>query len=129
VDYIVKECEAGKTLEESAAALDAGLGTHSLMFCICQLQAAYTMIVRWVKRRHIFVDAPDDPEAMPLRCATLARHRYIVAGQQRRFPPNRGITIDGVPGAQWVPNRHVGWWEATAITGPDQLTGFENDFV
>jgi hypothetical protein len=33
-------------LEESAAALDAGLGSHLLMFCLCQLQAADVTIIK-----------------------------------------------------------------------------------
>ncbi len=46
VDYINLQQEAGKTLEESVAALDARLGTHSLTFRLCQLQAADQTIVR-----------------------------------------------------------------------------------
>lgn len=129
VDYVAKQREPGKTLEESAAALDAGLGTHSLTFRLRQLQAADATIVRRVKRRRVDVDAPNDPEATPpRRVPPPPRRRYNMAGQHRRFPPpNRGITIDGVPRAQWAPNRHVGRWEQTAMTGPGRLTGFGND--
>jgi hypothetical protein len=45
-------------LEESVAALDARLGTHSLMFHLHQLQAADATIVRPLKRRHVGMDAP-----------------------------------------------------------------------
>ena len=128
IDYIERKREVGKTLEESAAALDVALGTNTLTFRLRQLQAEDDTIVRRVKRRRVVVDTPeDDPEATPPR----ARRRYMRPGaapRRRQFPPP-GITIDGVPRAQWAPNRHVGRWEATAITGPGRLTGFGNDFV
>jgi hypothetical protein len=69
VDHIIKVQEEGKTLEESVAALDIKLGTCSLSFCLCQLQAADRTIVRWVKRRRVVVADPDNPEATPLRAA------------------------------------------------------------
>jgi hypothetical protein len=62
--------------KESAAALDARLGTHTLIFFLHQHQAADNMIVRQVKHQCVIVDALDDPEAMPPR------------QQHHQFPPN-----------------------------------------
>lgn len=139
VDYIGKQRGLGQTLQQSAAALDANLGTHTLTFRLRALQAADQTIVRRVKRRRVVVGAPDDDsEATPPRRPPPPppRRNRQPAGRQpgrqhRRYPlvANRGITIDGVPRAQWVPNATRGRWEATAITAPGRLTGYGGDFA
>jgi hypothetical protein len=73
VDYVKRKREAGQMLKESAAALDAMLGTRTLKFCLCQLQAEDNAIVRQVKHWRVIVDTPDNPEATPPRAR--ARHR------------------------------------------------------
>jgi hypothetical protein len=81
VDYIERKREAGQTLKESVAVVDATLGTNTLTFCLCQLQAANNMIVRQVKRCRAVVDTPaDNSEATPPRARARARARCWYVG-------------------------------------------------